>query len=91
MEPSGLALVCAQSWILCRIVCVSPKGNEEGCGQYSLPLWGVGVRFDHILYLQKGGRNVPILSGYVSVTHVNKYIDAPGVLVCGAQKGLSDV
>lgn len=25
------------------------------------------------------------------LSHVNKYIDAPGILVCGAQKGLPDV
>lgn len=55
------------------------------------PLWGVGVCFDHILYLQKGRRNVPILSGRVFVTHINKHVEAAGILLCGAQRGLSGV
>lgn len=32
-----------------------------------------------------------MLSGYVFVAHINKYVAAPGVLVRGAQKGLSGV
>lgn len=84
----GPPLVGVWSWVVCRIVCVSPKENVVNTLH---PTWGVGVCFDHILYLQKGGRNVPIWAGYVFVTHTNKCVDTPGVLVHGAQKGLSAV
>lgn len=70
----------------CAGLCVFPQKEMRKAVVNTLHPFG--AYFEHILYLQKGGRNVPIQSGSVFGTHINKYVEAPGVLLHGAQKGL---